>query len=87
MLDIYAILNHGYSEYEETTVSSFDESQKATKGEVSMGTEFKLFNFGGIASGEKANTDSDDTQVTEKKIQTVSSILQIVLEMMRSKKY
>lgn len=87
LLDIYAILNHGYSEYEEITVSSGAESQKTSKGEVSIGAGFKLFNFGGIASDEKVKTNNDGTQVTEKKIQTISSMLRIVLGMMRNKKY
>lgn len=87
LLDIYAILNHGYSEYEEITISSGAESQKTNKGEVSIGAGFKLFNFGGIAADEKIKTDTDGTQVTEKKIQTISSMLRIVLDMMRSKNY
>ncbi len=87
LLDIYAILNHGYSEYEEITLSSSAERQKTDKGEISIGAGFKLFNFGGIAADEKVKTDSEGTQVTEKKIQTIPSILRIVLDTMRSKKY
>ncbi len=87
LLDIYAILNHGYSEYEEITLSTGVEKQKTDKGEVSIGAGFKLFNFGGKASDENIKTDTDDKQITEKKIQTISSMLNIVLNTMREKKY
>ena len=87
LLDIYAILNHGYSEYEEITLSSSAEKQKTDKGEISIGAGFKLFNFGGVAADEKVKTDTDGTQITEKKIQTIPSMLRIVLDTMRTKKY
>lgn len=87
LLDIYAILNHGYSEYEEITLSSNTEKQKIDKGEVSISAGFKLFNFGGVAADEKTNTNADGSQITEKKIQTIPSILKIVLDTMRVKQY
>lgn len=87
LLDIYAILNQGYSEYEEITSSIASEKQKVDKGEMSIGASFKLFNFGGTASDEKTKTNTENNQSTEKKIQTITSTLKIVLDEMRDKKY
>ncbi len=87
LLDIYAILNKGYSEYEEITSSIASEKQKVDKGEMSIGASFKLFNFGGTASDEKTKTNTENNQSTEKKIQTITSTLKIVLDEMREKKY
>lgn len=87
LLDIYAILNQGYSEYEEITSSVASEKQKVDKGEMSIGASFKLFNFGGTASDEKTKTNTENNQSTEKKIQTITSTLRIVLDEMREKKY
>lgn len=87
LLDIYAILNHGYSEYEEITLSSNTEKQKTSEGEISVGAGFKLFNFGGKVADGESKTDADTSQIVEKKIQTIPSMLKIVLNIMREKKY
>ena len=87
LLDIYSILNRGYSEYEELTISSNDETKKNAKGDVSIEGGFKLFKIGGKAGDEKTVTDSDSTKLSVKKIQTIPSILKIVLDKLREKKY
>lgn len=87
LLDIYAILNHGYSEYEELSLSSNAEVKKTGKGEVSIESGFKLFKLGGKAADEKAKTNSDESTLSIKKIQTVPSILKIVLEELHEKKH
>lgn len=87
LLDIYAILNRGYSEYEELTLSSNTETRKSDKGEVSIESGFKLFKIGGKAADEKTKTNSDETTISVKKVQTIPSILKIVLEELRQKNY
>lgn len=87
LLDIYAILNHGYSEYEEITLSSNSEKHKNGKTEGNISAGFKLFNFGFSGLNEKSNTDSKGTQITEKKIQTMPSMLKIVLDTLREREY
>lgn len=78
LLDIYAILNGGYSEYAEITTALSEENKKVGKGEVSVKGNFKIFNFGGAVSANAAKTDSQARENKEKKVQTVTSVLGIV---------
>ena len=78
LLDIYAILNGGYSEYAEITTAISEESKKAGKGEASVKGNFKIFNFGGAISADSSKTDSQAKENKEKKVQTVTSVLGIV---------
>lgn len=76
LLDIFAILNHGYSEFSEVSVSSKTEKNKKGKAELSL-SGFKIFNFGidGKTSGEANSNNSTQGQTTERKVQTVTSVL------------
>lgn len=87
LLDIYAILNDGYSEYVELTTAISAEKSKGTKGEMSGNGGFKLFNFGGSLSGSLEKTDTNQTENKEKKIQTVTSVLSIVKTALEEKGY
>ena len=91
LLDIYSILNHGYSEYEELALSSNKGENSRTAGEASINTGFKIFKLGGSLSGSlsksKEKKEEDETRITEKKVQTISSILKQVLKEMEQKKY
>lgn len=46
LLDLYAILNGGYSEYIELTTAVGMEYTKSLKTEASVHVGFKLFNYG-----------------------------------------
>lgn len=76
LLDIFAILNHGYSEFSEVSVSSKTEKNKKGKAEISL-SGFKIFNFGlnGNTSGELGSNNSLEDHTTERKVQTVTSVL------------
>ena len=87
LLDIYAILNGGYSEYSEITTAVSDEKAKGGKTEVSASGGFKLFNFGGNASLSAEKTDSQMQENKEKKVQTVTSVLSIVIDALSEKGY
>ena len=87
LLDIYAILNNGYSEYEELSYSSSSENKKSDKGDMSIELNFKLFKIGGAAGDGKETTNADNTTMSIKKIQTIPSILKIVIDELRDKKY
>lgn len=87
LLDIYAILNGGYSEYAEITTAVSDEKTKGGKTEVSASGGFKLFNFGGNASLSAEKTDSQTQENKEKKVQTVTSVLSIVIDALSEKGY
>lgn len=87
LLDIYAILNGGYSEYAEITTSVSTEKTKSGKlnGQVSGG--FKLVNLGGTLDGEFAKTDGGSRENREKKVQTITSILSMVKTSLADKGY
>jgi len=87
LLDIYAILNGGYSEYTEISFAVSNEKSKNNKGQVSANVGFKLFNFGGDVSYERESgkTDSNRNENHEKKVQTVTSILSIVIAALSDK--
>lgn len=87
LLDIYAILNGGYSEYAEITTSVSAEKTKSEKlnGQVSGG--FKLVNLGGTLNGEHAKTNGKSKENREKKVQTITSILSMVKTSLADKGY
>ena len=87
LLDIYAILNGGYSEYAEITTAISDEKSKSGKVEVSSSVGFKLFNLGGNVSADSEKTDSQSKENKERKVQTVTSILSIVKSELTNKGY
>lgn len=87
LLDIYAILNGGYSEYAEITTSVSKEKTKSGKldGQVSGG--FKLVNLGGTLGGEIGKTNGEAFENREKKVQTITSILSMVKTALADKGY
>lgn len=50
LLDIYAILNDGYSEYAEISTAVCEERSKSGRAELNGTGGFKLFNFGASAA-------------------------------------
>lgn len=78
LLDIYAILNGGYSEYSEITSSSSTANSKSGKVEGQVGGGFKLLNVGGTLTGEAGKTQNQAQENREKKVQTITSILSLV---------
>lgn len=87
LLDIYAILNKGYSEYSEITSGISSEKTKAGKAELSGGGGFKIFNFGATASGQIETADNLSNENKEKKVHTVTSVLSIVKSSLSEKGY
>lgn len=83
LLDIYSILNHGYSEYEELALSSNLMNKSGVKGEGIITAGFKLLNLGVNLSGSKEKATDTGTYITEKKIQTIPSTLKIVKDEMK----
>lgn len=87
LLDIYAILNDGYSEYSEITTAIGSEKQKSGNVAVSASHGFKLINFGVNGNLEGKQSDSSNNENKEKKIQTVTSILSIVMNTLENRGY
>lgn len=88
LLDIYAILNGGYSEFSEVTASNSTKKDKKGKAEVSF-SGFKIFNFGLGASttGEIGNSNSTNEEAKERKVHTVTSVLSMVISELKNKNY
>ncbi len=85
LFDIYAILNGGYSEYEEVTSAISSEKKKEGKADVGVSGGFKLIKIGGNVSGALAESNVDSQDVKTKKVQTVTSILSSVLLELKEK--
>lgn len=78
LLDIYAILNGGYSEFEEITTASSKDTSKKGKTDIKADGGFKLFKFGGNVSGELEKHTGNNDEAKERKVQTVTSVLSLV---------
>lgn len=87
LLDIYAILNDGYSEYTELTTAISTKRGKEVKGEASITGGFKIFNFGSGVSGTSGKAEENQHENKEKKVQTVTSVLSIVKSTLEDKGY
>lgn len=85
LLDIYAILNGGYSEYVEIITAVSGGKTTAGKIDINANGGFKLFNFGGNISGGIEKSNSNQNENKEKKIQTVTSVLSIVISTLDKK--
>lgn len=88
LLDIYAILNGGYSEFSEVSASKTTQKDKKGKAEVTF-SGFRIFNFGLDVSGSGKVGDSKGTteEAKERKVHTVTSILSMVISELKNKKY
>ncbi len=87
LLDIYAIINGGYSEYSEITSTLNTEKSKKGAVEGTFSGGFKVFNFGGSVSGEAESLKGQSNASTEKKVQTTTSVLSIVKETLKNNNY
>lgn len=87
LLDIYAILNEGYSEYSEITTAINNEKKQNDSAEVGTNVGFKLFNFGGSVSAGSENLDGTKSENREKKVQTVTSVLSLVKKELKKRGY
>lgn len=87
LLDIYAILNDGYSEYVELTTAISEQKAKSGKADVSGNGGFKIFKFGASVSGGIENKSNNQSENKEKKVQTVTSVLSIVKSTLEERGY
>lgn len=87
LLDIYAILNDGYSEYVELTTAISEKKTKSGKADASGNGGFKIFKFGASVSGNIENINNSQSENKEKKVQTVTSVLSIVKAVLEDKGY
>lgn len=87
LLDIYAILNEGYSEYSEIITAINNEKKQNDSAEINTNAGFKLFNFGGSVSAGSENLDGIKSENKEKKVQTVTSVLSLVKKELNKRGY
>lgn len=87
LLDIYAILNDGYSEYAEISTAVCEERSKSGRAELNGTGGFKLFNFGTSATAQFDKKGADQNEHKEKKVQTVTSVLSIVKSSLEDRGY
>lgn len=85
LLDVYAILNGGYSEYEEISASNSQSNKKDAKGQVSASAGFKIFKLSGNTEASVQTDSTESNGSTVKKVQTVTSVLSLVIEMLKNK--
>lgn len=87
LLDLYAILNGGYSEYEEIQSTATQENKKAGKAKAEANGGFKIFNLGGSIEGGLEKSSSEQGASTIRRVQTTTSVLSLVTQTLRSKHY
>lgn len=84
LFDAYAILNGGFSEYEEVETRGSFEKARGAKAKAAL-AGFKFFKVGVDAEAELSSTES--TGVSSRKVQTPTSMLGLVLRELRSRKF
>lgn len=87
LLDIYAILNGGYSEYEEVSISETDTKRKSGNAAIEGNGGFKLLKIGTSLSGSLEHSSNDSTTLSQKKVQTPTSMLSLVVNILKERGY
>lgn len=79
LLDLYALINGGYSDYEELEVQESQGRRQgnAGRGEVSAG--FKLMKIGGSFGADEESNDSSGLTASRRVVQTPTTMLAVVL--------
>ena len=84
-MDIYAILNKGFSEYEEIKEGSSSGKSSSKRGGAGVG--FKIFKLGVTAEAE-FNKNSENSDSKESKlVQTTTSMLSMVVDQLSQHKF
>lgn len=79
LFDLHAVLNGGYSEYEEILSFESQEKKKSGTAKVSGNAGFRLFKVGGSISGDIGKSASDGMSVKTHLVQTPASMLDLVI--------
>lgn len=85
LLDIYAILNRGFSEYEEIKEESSSGKTSSKRGGAGVG--FKIFKLGITAEAELNKNSGNSSSKESKLVQTTTSMLSIVVEQLSQHKF
>lgn len=87
LLDLYALINGGYSEYEEVGVQSTSGNKRTSDSKVSGAAGFKMFKIGASASSNSEVLDSGEFSSTQKVVQTPATMLESVISWLDSHSY
>lgn len=85
LLDIYAILNRGFSEYEEIKEESSSGKSSSKRGGAGVG--FKIFKLGITAEAELNKNSGNSSSKESKLVQTTTSMLSMVVEQLSQHKF
>lgn len=85
LLDIYAILNRGFSEYEEIKEESSSGKSSSKRGGAGVG--FKIFKLGITAEAELNKNSRNSSSKESKLVQTTTSMLSMVVEQLSQHKF
>lgn len=87
LLDVYAILNSGFSEYEEMQTSEEKGTNTKKNGKLNTSAGFKVFKLGVDGELSKELSASMGGGIKTRKVQTTTSMLGLVLEQLRKYGY
>ena len=87
LLDLFAILNGGYCEYEEIKNVETNEKQKKGSAKANASAGIRLFKFGGSAEGEVSKSNAQATAAEMRKVQTTASMLGAVISDLKSRRF
>ena len=85
LIDLFSLLNEGYSEYEEISVSSEKSTKKGKQVDIQTQGGFKLFNLGGNVGISREKDVNNSKASTEKRVQTVPSMLDLTIKAMKKR--
>ena len=80
LVDIFAIMNDGLTEYEEIEESSSFGSKSSASAKVKVGPGFRLMKVGASAEAGLEDNERNSASVKGRRVQTVPSMLKIVLD-------
>lgn len=79
LVDIFAILNDGFTEYEEIEESSSFGSKSSANAKAKAGAGFRLMKVGASVEAGLEDDERSSASVKGRRVQTVPSVLKIVL--------
>ena len=87
LIDLFSLLNDGYSEYEEISITNEKRTKIGKQIDVQGSGGFKLFNLGvnAVASHEKDNGEHTDS--TTKRVQTIPTMLKLGINELKRRDY
>jgi hypothetical protein len=87
LLDLYAILNGGYAEYEEIESTSSRDKKKSGSAKADVSGGFRILKIGGVLNVDGESSKSEQTSLNSKIVQTPTSMLSTVTKTLTERGY